>query len=106
MRVRILQFKDEDGQWYDEAYAYEDSTGQVTLYYNLTWERVGSVYNGKLKERAVALDQIETVIPPNDDRRWLPVQVLQEEAAASLLAALDETCAIPKARSIAQSLAA
>lgn len=69
MKVRILQFRDEDGQWYDEAYAFEDSTGQVTFRYNLTWERIGSVYNGKLKESGVTLDQIETVIPSNADLR-------------------------------------
>lgn len=106
MRVRRLQFKDQDGQWYDEAYAFEDRTGQMMLRYNLTWERIGSRYNGQLQESGVSLDQIETVISPNDDLRWLPVQVIEEDGVASFLAALDEACAIPTARSIAQVLAA
>jgi hypothetical protein len=42
MKVRRLQRKDDEGQWYDDAYAVEESSGQVVFHYNLTWEKIGS----------------------------------------------------------------
>lgn len=105
MRLRRLQFKDDDGQWVDDAYAFENNAGQVIFRYNLTWEQVGSIYNGKLQETGVSLEEIETVIMPGDEWRWLPIEVVAEEEAASFLEALDEVCAIPKPRSIAHRLA-
>lgn len=74
--------------------------------YNLTWEQVGSIYNGKLEETGVSLEEIETVIMSGDEWRWLPIEVVAEEEAASFLETLDEACAIPKPRSIAHRLAA
>ena len=42
MKLRKLQHLDENQQWIDEAYAYENETGQVEFRYNtLTWGRVG-----------------------------------------------------------------
>lgn len=100
-----MQFKDDDGQWYDDAYAFENDAGQVVFRYNLTWEQVGSIYNGKLQETDVSLEEIETVIMPGDEWRWLPIEVVAKEEAASFLKALDEICDIPKPRSIAHCLA-
>lgn len=98
MRIRILEAKDEDGRWYQEAYAYEADPGQVLFVYNLLWERVGSYYNDKLKETGISLEKIETVIEPdNDDLRWLPVEVIEENEVEAYLEKLDETCGIPKA---------
>lgn len=106
MRVRILQAKDDDNTWYDDAYAFEDSAGQVVFEYNLTWEKIGSYYNGKLRESGVSLDQIEMVIDPGERMQWLPVQTVADEEAEVFLEALNEACAIPKPRSIKQRLAA
>jgi hypothetical protein len=88
MKVRRLQRQDKRDQWYDDAYAYENETGQVIFCYNLTWDRVGS------------LEAIETVLQPGDRFRWLPVEVVAEEEVEAFLEALDEACAIPKPRPI------
>ena len=101
MRVRILQARDDDGQWYEEAYAYEDNTGQVIFVYNLLWERVGSYYNGKLKETGTSLEEIETTIEPNnDDLRWMPIEVIDKDQVEAYLEELNEACVIPKPRPI------
>jgi hypothetical protein len=100
MKVRRLQRQDKRDQWYDDAYAYENETGQVIFCYNLTWDRVGSTYNGKLQESGVSLEAIETVLQPGDRFRWLPVEVVAEEEVEAFLEALDEACAIPKPRPI------
>jgi hypothetical protein len=101
MRVRTLQIKDDDGQWYDEGYAFEDETGQIFFRYNLLWERIGSFYNGKLKETGVSLEAIETVIEPNNDAlRWLPIAVVEADQVETYLEQLDEACAIPKPQPI------
>lgn len=103
MRLRRLQFKDDDEQWYDDAYAVEDKARQVIFHYNLTWEQVGSIYNGKLKETGASLEEIETVIMPGDEWRWLPIEVIAEEEVESFLEALDEACAIPKPQPISMA---
>jgi len=101
MRVRILQARDEDGRWSDEAYAQEKDEGEVIFKYNLAWDRVGSYYNGKLQESGVRLEEIETVIEPNNEAlRWLPVEVVADEAAEAFLEELDKRCYIPKPRPI------
>jgi hypothetical protein len=99
MKVRRLQRKNDEGQWYDDAYAVEESSGQVVFHYNLTWEKIGSYYNGKLKRSGVSLEEIETIIQPTKGLRWLPIEVVEEEAK-SFLERLDEACAIPKPRPI------
>lgn len=95
MKVRRLQRKDDEGQWYDDAYAVEESPGLVVFHYNLTWEKIGSYYNGKLKRSGVSLGEIETVIQPTRGLRWLPIELVEEETK-SFLERLDEACAIPK----------
>ncbi len=35
MRLRRLQFKDDEGKWYDDSYAYENDKEQVIFVYNL-----------------------------------------------------------------------
>lgn len=104
MRVRILQAKDEDDEWYDDAYAFENAAGQVIFRYNLTWERIGSYYNSKLQETDVSLDEIDTVIDPGDEMRWLPIEEIPDNQVEVYLEALDEKCAIPKPRPITQAL--
>lgn len=106
MRVRRLQRKDEEGQWYDDAYAYEDSAGKVIFRYNLTWERLGSTYNGKIREAGISLEEVDSVILPGDGLCWLSIELIAEQNSKSFLEVLDEACAIPKPRSIAHRLVA
>jgi len=100
MKVRRLQRKEEDGVWYDDAYAFENSEQQVTFRYNLTLGRVGSNHNGQIKEQQILLDEIEKVIPEGDYVRWLTIEVIEEEQAQTHLDMLDQICYIPKPRSI------
>lgn len=81
MRWRQLQRQGDEGQWFDDAYAFEDSAGQVIFRYNLTWGRVGARCNGKIREAGISLEEIETIIPSGKGLRWLPVQVIADEAA-------------------------
>ncbi len=106
MRARILQRKDDDGQWFDDCYALENSDGQVKFETNLTWEKIGLYYNRKLQETGVSLDEIETVLMPGneEDWRWLPVEVVEENESETFLEDLNERCCIPKPRSIADRL--
>ena len=106
MRLRKLQRLDEDGTWFDDAYAFENNEGQVIFRYNLAWGRVGAAYNVKIQAARIQLEEIETIIQPSDGLRWLPIEIIAEEAVEAHLAALDEACAIPKPRSIARTLAA
>ena len=100
MRVRRLQRKDEDGVWYDDAYAFENGKQPVTFRYNLTLGRVGSNHNGQIKEQNILLDEIEKVIPEGEYVRWLNIEVIEEEQAETYLDMLDQICYIPKPRSI------
>lgn len=104
MRLRQLQRQNEEGQWFDDAYAFEDNSGQVIFRYNLTWGRVGARCNGQIREAGISLEDIETVIPPGEGLRWLPIEVIADEAVEAFLTNLDERCGIPKPRSIAQAL--
>jgi hypothetical protein len=104
VRIRILQAKDEDGHWYDDAYAFEDTTDHIVFRYNLTWEHIGSYYNGKLQETGVSLDEINTVIDPGDGMSWLLIEEVEDDQVESYLEALDEKCGIPKPRPIVQAL--
>jgi hypothetical protein len=62
--------------------------------------------NGQIRDAGISLEGIETVIPPGDGLRWLPIEAIAKEAAEAFLASLDERCGIPKPRSIAQALVA
>ncbi len=106
MKLRKVQRLDEDEGWFDDGYAFENSKGQIVFRYNLAWGRVGAACNVKIKERGVLLGEIETVIPPGDGLRWLPIEVIEEDKIEDFLVVLDEACAIPKPRSIAHALAA
>jgi len=98
------QLKGDDDYRSDEehqewlAYALEKSDGRVVFHYNLTWEQIGSHYNGKLQETQVSLDEIETVLMPGDAAhwRWLPIEVIEAEQAEAYLEQLNERCCIPK----------
>lgn len=102
----ILIHEDEEGQWYDDAYAYEDSAGKVIFRYNLTWERLGSTYYGRIRDAGISLEEVDPVILPSDGLRWLPIEIIAEQNAKSFLEVLDEACAIPKPGSIAHRLVA
>jgi hypothetical protein len=106
MKIRKLQRLDENGTWFDDAYAFENDEGQVIFRYNLAWGRVGAAHNAQLRKTKPRLEDIETIISPGDSLRWLPVEIIAKEEAVSFLTALDVACAIPKPRSIAQSLVA
>ena len=98
MKIRILQRLNEDQSWYDDAYAYEDETGQVVLRYNLTWERIGDDCAAYVEEHGIALEALETIIPPHASLRWLPVSTIDGDAAEAYLDELDKACAIPYPR--------
>ena len=104
MKIRILQAKDKDGQWYDDAYAFEDTHSEVVFRYNLTWENIGSYYNSKLQETGISLDEIDTVINPGDKMSWLPVTEIADDQVEAYLEAINEKCAIPKPGPISQAL--
>lgn len=107
MRLRKLQRRDESKVWFDDAYAYEAESGRVVFRYNLAWGRIGSYYNGKIREADTPLEDIETIIPPTEDLHWLPIEVIADEAIDTYFAELDKACAastIPHPRSVAKSV--
>ena len=80
MKIRRLQRRDENNQWYGDAYVYENDEGQIIFRYNLTWESVGARYNKKFKETGVSLEDIETIMPlDGQTMRWLPIEVVEEK---------------------------
>lgn len=106
MKIRRLQRRDENKQWYDDAYAYENDEGQIIFRYNLTWESVGARYNKKFKEIGASLEDIETIMPLDGQTMpWLPIEVIEEKQVESYLEALNEVCAIPKPRPISTAKA-
>ncbi len=101
MKIRRLQRKDENDQWYDDAYVYEDENGQVIFCCNLTWESVGRRYYREFKNSGVPIEEVETVLAlDGQTMRWLPIEVIEENQVESYLEALNEACAIPKPRPI------
>ena len=104
MKIRRFQVLDEDQQWLDEAYAYEKPDGQVGFRYNvLTWGRVGASINQKIEQQGIQLESIETIVPPDDETRWLDIEDIEGQPG-EIKAALDEVCQFPKPRSIAHKL--
>ena len=104
IRVRRLQRHSEEEGWYDDAYVLEDEKGQLRFCYNLTWDRVGAKYNDRLQTSAKSLDEIETVLELGDRLRWLAIEEVEDDQVQAFLEELDERCAIPKPRSIADKL--
>ena len=102
MKVRKLQRLDEAGVWFDDAYAYEDKQGQTIFRYNLAWGRVGARHNRALRQQQTPLEQIETIIPPGEGLRWLPLETIPAEEVPAFLAHLNEACAIPQRGSVKQ----
>lgn len=109
MKIRRLQRKDENDQWYDDAYVYENEKGQVIFCCNLTWESVGRRYYKEFKESGVPIEEVETILSLDGQiMRWSPIETIEEERVETFLEELDEACAIPKPRpiSMAETLAA
>jgi hypothetical protein len=104
IRVRRLQRHSEEEGWYDDAYVLEDEVGQLRFCYNLTWDRVGVKYNERLQASGISLDKIETVLELGDSFRWLAMEEVEDDQAEAFLKELDERCAIPQPRSIAEQL--
>ena len=102
IRVRRLQRHSEEEGWYDDAYVLEDEVGQLCFCYNLTWDRVGVKYNDRLQ--GILLDKIETVFELGDSLRWPAIEEVEDDQAEAFLKELDERCAIPQPRSIAEQL--
>ena len=98
IRIRLLQRKNDESQWYDDAYVLENQEGELTFHYNLTWERTGSNINGKLQQNdnLITLENIETLIAPNQGLRWLDIEQIPDDQIEAFLEELDERCAIPK----------
>ncbi len=106
MKIRRLQRKDEHDQWYDDAYVYEDKDGQVIFRCNLTWESVGRRYYRVFKESGIPIEEIETVLSlDGQTMRWLELEVITDDQIEVFLEKLDETCAIPKPRSVTMAKA-
>ncbi len=109
MKVRRLQRKDENKEWYDDAYVYENEQGQVIFRCSLTWETVGRRYSKEFKKPGVSIEDAEAVLSlDGQGMRWLPIEVIEPDQTEAYLEALDEACAIPKPRkvSIAKAVAA
>lgn len=101
MRYRKLQRKFDASEWVDEAYAYENRQGQVIFRYNLTWGRMGSHLNQQIKDTGLSLAMLETILPSNQEIRWLPIQIVADEQAEACCVMLDQACAIPNAQAVA-----
>lgn len=106
MRIRKLQILDEDdGIWVNEAYAIENETGQVEFCYNtLTWGRVGAKLNQRIQKEKIPLEDIQTIVIPDNEARWLDIEEIGGNWR-KIKATLDEACKIPgpKPVSIAKS---
>jgi hypothetical protein len=96
MRVRKLQRLDEEGHWFDDAYAYEDSNGDVVFRYSVAWGQVGANYYKTIYRDKVKLEDIETVIPPGDELRWLDIIIIPDDEAPQALLELSKACAVPE----------
>jgi hypothetical protein len=82
----------------------EDEVGQLSFCYNLTWDRIGVKYSDRLQASGISLDEIETVLELGDSLRWLAIEEVEDAQAEAFLKELDERCAIPQPRSIAEQL--
>jgi hypothetical protein len=96
MRVRKLQRLDEEGHWFDDAYAYEKSSGHVVFRYSVAWGRIGAKCNRTIREDEVKLEDIETVIPPGDELRWLDIIIIPDDESPQALLELSKACAVPE----------
>ncbi len=106
MKIRRLQRKDENDQWYDDAYVYENKKGQLIFCCNLTWESVGRRYYKVFKQSGLAIEKVETILPLDGQiMRWLPLETIGEAQVETFLAKLDETCAIPEPQPISMAKA-
>lgn len=104
MKIRRLQRRDENAQWYDDAYAYENDNGQITFRYNLTWESVGARYDRKFKESGISLEDIETILSlDGQTMRWLSIEVIEDDQVEAFIEGLNKACAIPKPRPISMA---
>lgn len=97
MKIRRLQRQD-DGTWYDDAYAMEEPPGRVIFRYNLTWERLGSHYNQQIRQQQTSLETIERLIHNGPNVRWLAIETISSADVSTYLAKLDQACGIPQAR--------
>ncbi len=86
IHIRRLQRRDEQGEWYDDSYAIENSDGKVTFRYNLSWEYLGGRLNYQIQQSGLPLEGLEQVFN-NPKMRWLPVEpvALDFEQATELL---------------------
>lgn len=104
IRVRLLQTKDTQDEWYDDSYMVESPDGKLSFHYNLTWDRVGARINSQLKTGDFILEEIEAVLPTGENQQWLEIVEVEDDRSESFLEELDARCAIPKPRSIKDSL--
>ncbi len=105
MKVRRLQRLNEKREWVDCAYAYEKPDGQSYFRFNsVTWGHAGDRYNVLLRKTKTKLEDVETIVKPNQTLRWLSIEKIAG-AADEIKATLDEACNFPKVRSVTESVA-
>jgi hypothetical protein len=101
VRIRKLQYVHAEKGWTDQAYLIEDDQGQVEFRYDpLTWGRVGAALNKRIRQENIPLEDIESIMPPKAEVRWLPIEVISGEEINDVIAALDEACKFPKPQPI------
>ena len=105
MRVRRLQYLNEDGVWVNQAYVIEDTQGELSFYYNsLTWGRVGADLAKKIRESHNTLAEIESIMPGNDQVRWLSAETPENQSFDQVVAAYNALCNIPTPEPASTSL--
>lgn len=105
MRVRRLQYLNEDGIWVNQAYVIEDNQGELSFYYNtLTWGRVGADLAKKIRDSHITLTEIESIMPGNERVRWLPVETPENQNLEQAKTFYDTLCNIPTPQPASTSL--
>ena len=105
MRVRRLQYLDEADVWINQAYIIEDNQGELSFYYNsLTWGRVGADLAKKIRDSHITLAEIESIMPGNDQVRWLSGETPENQNLEQAKTFYDALCNIPTPQPASTSL--
>lgn len=94
IRARRLQGKDENGNWYSEAYAVQAPNGEIIFHYPFWWEHIGGQYANEMKQSDLPLEQIEQILS-GPKLKWLALESL-DMPFDQAMEFLDEECHIPR----------